>query len=99
MNGKKELEKQRTAIARALVNNPGIIFADEPTGNLDSKSGQVVIETLQHLHDKLGHTVILITHETHTAEHADRIIYLRDGKIEKDIKVKNQKKTGRSFHK
>ncbi len=77
-------EKQRTAIARALVNEPRVIFADEPTGNLDSKTGQTVIETLQRLHDDFGHTIILITHESFTAEHADRIIYLVDGKIARD---------------
>ena len=77
-------EKQRTAIARALVNNPNIIFADEPTGNLDSKSGGAVMQTLQKLHDDLGHTIVLITHETYTAEHADRVLYLKDGRIERD---------------
>ncbi len=80
-------EKQKVAIARALVNNPKIIFADEPTGNLDSKSGQVIMEALQSLNEKMGHTIILITHETYTAEHAERIIFVRDGKIESDKKV------------
>lgn len=76
-------EKQRVAIARALVNDPEIIFADEPTGNLDSKSGKQVMEILQNL-NKQGKTVILVTHETYTAEHADRIIQLRDGLIVND---------------
>lgn len=80
-------EKQRVAIARALVNNPQIIFADEPTGNLDSKSGQMVMEIIQKLNEEKGHTIILITHETYTAEHAQRIIKLLDGKIESDKKV------------
>lgn len=80
-------EKQRAAIARALVNNPQVIFADEPTGNLDSKSGKMVMEIIQRLNEEKGHTVILITHETYTAEHAQRIIRLRDGKIESDEKV------------
>ncbi|MFH1472970.1 MAG: ABC transporter ATP-binding protein [bacterium] len=84
-------EKQRTAIARALVNNPNVIFADEPTGNLDSVSGRTVMETLQRLHDELGHTIILITHETYTAEHADRIIHIRDGRIESDTKVEKRR--------
>lgn len=84
-------EKQRAAVARALVNNPNVIFADEPTGNLDSKSGRAVIETLQRLHDEFGHTVILITHETFTAEHADRMIRLRDGKIESDGAIKRRR--------
>jgi len=92
-------EKQRVAIARALVNNPNVIFADEPTGNLDSKSGQAVMETLQKLHDELGHTVILITHETYTAEHADRIIYIRDGKIEREEKVKKRHDARNTFTK
>lgn len=81
-------EKQRVAIARALVNEPNVIFADEPTGNLDSKSGQAVMETLQRLHDELGHTVVLITHETSTAEYADRMIHISDGLIIKDVPIK-----------
>ncbi len=80
-------EKQRVAIARALVNRPQVIFADEPTGNLDSKSGEIVMDMLQELHEKDGHTVILITHETYTAEHAQRIIHMHDGKIESDKPV------------
>lgn len=77
-------EKQRVAIARALVLSPQVIFADEPTGNLDSKSGQVIMEILQKLNEEKGHTIVLITHETYTAEHAERIICLRDGEIESD---------------
>jgi len=84
-------EKQKTAIARALVNNPNVIFADEPTGNLDTASGRSVMETLQRLHDEFGHTVILITHETFTAEHADRILYIRDGLIERDTHVPSRR--------
>jgi len=80
-------EKQRVAIARALVNEPDVIFADEPTGNLDSKSGQTVIEIIKELNEKSGHTVILITHETATAKYAKRIIKLLDGEIESDEKV------------
>ena len=83
-------EKQRVAIARALVNDPDVIFADEPTGNLDSKSGEQVIEILQNLNNQ-GKTIILVTHETYTAEHADRIISLKDGLIVKDYSV-NQKR-------
>lgn len=92
-------EKQRVAIARALVNNPHVIFADEPTGNLDSKSGKAVMETLQRLHDELGHTIILITHETFTAEHADRIIHIKDGLIESDKKVTKRRTAKESFKK
>lgn len=76
-------QKQRVAIARALVTEPDIIFADEPTGNLDSASGIQVMEALQKLHDH-GHTIILVTHERATAEHAERIIHIRDGRIESD---------------
>lgn len=83
-------EKQRVAIARALVNEPEVIFADEPTGNLDTKSGQQIMEILEDLNEEKGHTVILITHETYTAEHAERIIRLRDGKVESDSKVKRR---------
>ncbi len=90
-------EKQRVAIARALVNKPEVIFADEPTGNLDSKSGQAVIEIIQKLNHDRGHTIILITHETYTAEYAERIIRLHDGKIESDTRVENRKTDGKSF--
>lgn len=76
-------QKQRVAIARALVANPDVIFADEPTGNLDSKSGLQVMEILEKLNKK-GHTVILVTHETQTAEFADRIIRVKDGVVESD---------------
>lgn len=90
-------EKQRVAIARALVNNPEVIFADEPTGNLDSKSGEVVIEIIQKLNKEFGHTVILITHETYTAEYAERIIRLHDGEIESDKQVENRRVDGKAF--
>lgn len=83
-------EKQRVAIARALVNDPSIIFADEPTGNLDSKSGMQVMEILQKLNNQ-GNTIILVTHETYTAEHADRIIKIQDGLIVDDFKVQNRR--------
>ncbi len=92
-------EKQRVAIARALINKPNVIFADEPTGNLDSKSGQIIMETLQRLHDEFGHTIILITHEIFIAEHADRIIYIKDGLIESDTNVKERRKANISFSK
>jgi energy-coupling factor transporter ATP-binding protein EcfA2 len=67
-------EKQRVAIARALVTDPEVIFADEPTGNLDSKSGKNVMAIIQHLNEEHGKTIVLITHETSTAEHAERIL-------------------------
>lgn len=81
-------QMQRVAIARALVNDPGIILADEPTGNLDTKTGQVVLETFKKLNREGGHTVILITHDKYVAEHADRIIEVRDGEIISDKKKK-----------
>jgi putative ABC transport system ATP-binding protein len=76
-------QKQRVAIARALVTDPNVIFADEPTGNLDSQSGLQVMEILKTLHEK-GRTVILVTHETQTAEFANRIIRIKDGVVESD---------------
>lgn len=82
-------EKQRVAIARALVCNPAVIFADEPTGNLDSKSGNAVLSILQEL-NKEGNTIILVTHEQDTANHAKRIIRVRDGQIVGDELVKNR---------
>lgn len=87
-------EKQRVAMARALVLDPQIIFADEPTGNLDSKSGQMVMQTIQRLNEEHGHTIILITHETYTAEHAQRIIHILDGRIDSDRKVDNRRRSG-----
>jgi len=86
-------EKQRVAIARALVNDPDIVFADEPTGNLDSKSGLQVMRILQGLNDS-GRTIILVTHETSTAEHAKRIIRVVDGKIVSDEPVRARKIAG-----
>jgi putative ABC transport system ATP-binding protein len=82
-------EKQRVAIARALVNKPSIIFADEPTGNLDSKTGGSIMHLLQRLNDD-GNTIVLVTHEKYTAEHAKRIIKIRDGKVESDMQVNNR---------
>lgn len=92
-------EKQRVAIARALVNDPMVIFADEPTGNLDSKSGKIVMETIQNLYENEGRTVILITHETYTAKHARRIIQLYDGQITSDEIVSHRYYAKDSFKK
>ena len=83
-------EKQRVAIARAIVNSPRVIFADEPTGNLDTKSGEIVVKTLQELWQQ-GRTIVLVTHETPIAEYAERVIKLSDGKIVYDKKVLHQK--------
>jgi len=76
-------QMQRVAIARSLINNPAIILADEPTGNLDTKTSRLVMNALQELNKK-GHTIILITHEMDVADYANRIIHIRDGAIEKD---------------
>lgn len=76
-------QRQRVAIARALINNPSIIFADEPTGNLDTITGEEIMEIFSELH-RQGNTIVLVTHEEYIAEHAQRIIRLRDGKIERD---------------
>ncbi|MFZ2188700.1 MAG: ABC transporter ATP-binding protein [Candidatus Moraniibacteriota bacterium] len=77
-------QMQRVAIARALINDPAIILADEPTGNLDTKTSATVMKAFQELNQK-GHTIILITHEMDVADCANRIIYVRDGVIEKDV--------------
>ena len=79
-------QRQRVAVARALVTNPSIILADEPTGNLDSKTGEEIMTLFQDLHDQ-GNTIILVTHEPDIAEHAQRTIRLRDGHIESDEPV------------
>ncbi|PIS38641.1 MAG: ABC transporter [Candidatus Nealsonbacteria bacterium CG08_land_8_20_14_0_20_43_11] len=80
-------QMQRVAIARALVNEPSLILADEPTGNLDTKTGEIVLDTFQKLNEKQKRTIALITHERYVAEHADRIIHIRDGSIVDDEKV------------
>ncbi|HEY4496950.1 MAG TPA: macrolide ABC transporter ATP-binding protein, partial [Candidatus Paceibacterota bacterium] len=88
----------RIAIARALVNDPAIIFADEPTGNLDSKSGAQIMEIFKRLNDD-GRTVILVTHETYTANYAGRVIHIKDGMIEKDSVQKNKHSTKNNYFK
>ena len=76
-------QKQRVAIARALVNNPSILLADEPTGNLDSMTGEEIMEIIGKLHDQ-GNTIILVTHEKYIADHANRIVHILDGNIASD---------------
>ena len=80
-------QRQRVAIARALVNSPSIVLADEPTGNLDSKTGEEIMALFENLHEQ-GNTIIVVTHEHDIAQHAHRIIYIRDGKIASDEVVK-----------
>ena len=84
-------QRQRVAIARALVTHPSIILADEPTGNIDTKTGDEIMMLFEALHAE-GNTIILVTHEEYIAEHADRIIRVRDGNVEKDEQVRNRKR-------
>jgi len=79
-------QKQRVAIARALVDNPSILIADEPTGNLDTENGDAIEQLLFELQKKLGTTLVIVTHDTDLAKRCERVIYLKDGKIEKDTK-------------
>lgn len=92
-------ERQRVAVARALVGSPRVIFADEPTGNLDSQSGKAVMEILQQLNERHGHTIILITHETDTAEHARRILRIADGRVVSDQVVEQHRRASTDFTK
>jgi putative ABC transport system ATP-binding protein len=78
-------QRQRVAIARALVNNPSILLADEPTGNLDSKTGVEIMALFERLHEA-GNTIVLVTHEAEIAEHAHRVIHIRDGQVENDVR-------------
>jgi len=87
-------ERQRVAVARAIVTRPTVIFADEPTGNLDSKSGTQVMDMLARLNEEFGHTIVLVTHETYTAAYAERIIHLKDGALLSDKPVTERRMPG-----
>ncbi len=91
-------QQQRVAIARALVNSPSIILADEPTGNLDSKSGAEIMRIFQALNDEQGMTIIFVTHEPDIAEHTRRIVRLQDGRIISDSRVKNPRSAGKQAY-
>ncbi|MGA3041335.1 MAG: ABC transporter ATP-binding protein [Bryobacteraceae bacterium] len=80
-------QRQRVAVARALVNDPSILLADEPTGNLDSVTGNDIMALFARLHEQ-GNTIVLVTHENDIAQHAHRVIHIRDGKVEKDVQVR-----------
>ena len=84
-------EKQRVAICRALINNPDLILADEPTGNLDSRSGAIVVKALEDINQNLNKTIVMVTHDPQVASHCNRIIFLKDGKILKDIRKQGTK--------
>ncbi len=84
-------EQQRVAIARALVTEPAIVLADEPTGNLDSKSGAEILRLLRQLCDELGQTIVMVTHDPRAASHADRIVFLKDGRVIEQMRLEGEK--------
>ncbi len=80
-------QQQRVAIARAFVNDPEIVLADEPTGNLDSQSGKAVLELLRRSCDELGQTIVMVTHDPRAASHADRVVFLKDGQTVRELRI------------
>jgi len=84
-------QQQRVAVARSLVNHPALILADEPTGNLDSRTSVEVMEIFQRLNREMGITLVLVTHEPDIAEYAKRVVVFKDGKIKKDYQIENQR--------
>jgi putative ABC transport system ATP-binding protein len=83
-------EQQRVAIARALITRPAVILADEPTGNLDSKSGKIIMELLRRSCDEMGQSIVEVTHDARAAAYADRVVFLRDGQIEQEIQMEKE---------
>jgi putative ABC transport system ATP-binding protein len=91
-------EQQRVAIARALVTEPAIVLADEPTGNLDSKTGTAVMELLRRSCDELGQTIVMVTHDPRAATYADRIVFLRDGTVRCELRVDGMQEMSQRLH-
>ncbi len=90
-------QQQRVAIARALVSQPEVVFADEPTGNLDSKTGAEILELLRHSVEEMGQTIVMVTHEARAAVIADRVLYLADGKIVRELSGASQHEIGEAM--
>jgi putative ABC transport system ATP-binding protein len=90
-------QQQRVAIARALVSEPEVVFADEPTGNLDSKTGAEILELLRHSVEEMGQTIVMVTHEARAAVIADRVLYLADGKIVRELSGASQHEIGEAM--
>src|SRR5687767_15417852 len=90
-------QQQRVAVARSLVNNPALILADEPTGNLDSRTSVEVMEIFQRLNRERGITLVLVTHEPDIAEYAQRVVVFKDGRIKKDYQIENQRDAGQEL--
>jgi putative ABC transport system ATP-binding protein len=90
-------QQQRVAIARALVSRPEVVFADEPTGNLDSKTGAEILELLRHSVEEMGQTIVMVTHEARAAAIADRVLYLADGRIVRELSGASQHEIGEAM--
>ena len=83
-------QQQRVAIARAFVNDPEIVLADEPTGNLDSKSGTAILQLLRRSCDELEQTIVMVTHDSRAASYADRVLFLKDGQVVRDLPIQSR---------
>jgi putative ABC transport system ATP-binding protein len=90
-------EQQRVAVVRALITEPAILLADEPTGNLDSKTGLVILDLLRQLCDELTQTIVMVTHDPRTASYADRVVFLRDGRIVNDLRLERASPAGKNL--